>query len=439
MSPNIFKIDLSDTVRSIIAKPKIGLTSNWLFIKDLYRGVYRQYVLFWEDNIPSLYEYVSHNSSHSLHRAENHSTKSRLPSSVNVFIAGPQIYQRIFKVDISSEEVADWIVANRHRIWPKGIDDEVLDLGYDFLEVSAEKYLYISLIKKDTIFAIENYCQDHGLVASSVLPRAALLFIDESSNNNQLLKIAGLVRGKVVDKINGESEFYRIYPQPNSSIEDDNLEILFDESVKDQKKYLDISALKSIGTNRSQFKGLNFSSSNLLRLNTFVIRKIFRACLYGILAVLLVFVIANIYLSVNESKYSEALEGLEILQQSEKNIGSKIRALEDGLAVYSNLLSKHSNYGELMANLAEALPDSLWYRYITIDNNFNDGFSISVRGYTVNKSKTAELVSALENLPGVVSTEITSLNHVDEKIPENIPSRFWNRLYRFSIQLGVRN
>jgi len=443
MSPNISKINIKSSLDSVLSNSRIIVAKSIFEITDFYKDIARQHVLFWEDNVPYLYKCVLRSGFCNLNQVDNVTLSSKLSYSTIVYIAGPQIYQRIFNVDISSDEVPDWIIKNRHRIWPVGIDDDILDFTYRLYEKSSSKYLYFCFVQKSIISAIEEYCNSRGLIASNILPRASLLLRIDNDSANIDPDCIGLNRGLLSDRIDRANGYLRIYSQLNNEDISDKPEAILQEpsSETDQSDYrrseIDLSDLFLSSTRMQLLDKLDFSVNRSLKINTSFLHKLFKSLLYGILSILLLFVIANIYLSIKESHYSEALAELELLQKNEKQIDVKIGSLENELTDYSNLLSKHSTYGLLIVDLSKVIPDSLWFRYLDITDNISGNTTVVLKGYTVDRTKAAQLANRIESIDRVVSVEINSLNHIDDRVPEDIPSRFSNSLYRFTLTLEV--
>lgn len=440
MSPNISKINIKSSLDSVLSNSRIIVAKSICEITDFYKGNTRQHILFWEDNTPYLYEIISQYGLVNLNQVDNVTLSSKLSYSTIVYIAGPQIYQRIFNVDISSDEVPDWIIKNRHRIWPVGIDDDTLDFTYELYENGSSKYLYFCFVQKNIISAIEEYCNSHGLIASNILPRASLLLRIGNDGASIDPDCIGLNRGLLSDRIDRVNGYLRIYSQLNNEDISDKPEAILQEpsSETDRSDYKRSEIDLSLSSPRMQLLDkLDFSVNRSLKINIPFLHKLFKSLLYGILSILLLFVIANIYLSIKESHYSEALAELELLQKNEKQLDIKIGSLENELTDYSNLLSKHSTYGLLIVDLAKVIPDSLWLRYLDITDNISGNTTVVLKGYTVDRTKTAQLANRIESIDRIVSVEINSLNYMEDRVPEDIPSRFSNSLYRFTLTLEV--
>ncbi|MCP4580527.1 MAG: hypothetical protein GY839_02835 [candidate division Zixibacteria bacterium] len=426
MSPNIFRTKLPELLKSPLSKLNLSV------ITDLYKGVDHQYVLFWEDNVPSLYDHVSYNGSSRLIRLDDSTQTSKLPYLTTVFVAGPQVFQRIFRIDVDKEAVSEWIINHRHEIWPSGIDDETLDFSYTQLQNSSHTDLYFCFINRETISLIESYCEMKGLIPARILPRASLMFDGEAFGQVK----RDLVRGELIEKISQDNGSRRIYAQKSDIDYVDNPGLSKgDESGIDE---LDIAeSLKSYDKGTG-LEDINLSSERSTALRFSFLHKAFRYCVYAMLSMLIILVTSNIYLSVKESQSSGILTELEILRANSELLENKVSVLEDELTVYSNLSDRHSTYGKIISGLAQMSPDSLWYRYLEISDNLGGGSTVALKGYSVNRSQAALLAHALESLEGVTSVDIVSLNHITENIPDDIPFKYQNNLYRYSLKLEVK-
>ena len=438
MSPSIFKSKPITGLKSLLSNSDNRLAGGWQAARELFRGVDHQRILYWEDNQPALYDYVSVNGNAQVRRIDDNSHAGSFYEDAIVLISGPQVYQRIFKLEVEEDQLPEWIINNRHRIWPAGIDEESLDFSYIVLDDTAGKYVYFCFTDQRTLISIAEYCTSKGIVPSRILPRAALIF--NRAINLPLAELADseLNRGGIKEILNFKDDQYRISARPSDNGHNDLPRIIIPD--QDGAKTIDITtaAIKNLAGDKSRLSELNLATDSIFKYSASLLGKAFKITIYAILSVMMILVLSNIYLTVRESKSSGVLAELEIMQSNSRLLENKVKSLETELSVYSNLLAQHSGYGKIIAELSAVAPDSLWCRYIEIIDKLGSGNEVEIKGYTVAKAQVAGLASALESLPEVKSVDINSLNLITENIPDDIPSRFHDSLYRYSLQLEVR-
>jgi hypothetical protein len=71
------------------------------------------------------------------------------------------------------------------------------------------------------------------------------------------------------------------------------------------------------------------------------------------------------------------------------------------------------------------------------DQSSDPGTAVD-KGYIVDRTSVTEFISSLELSEIISSAIINSLNRQTENIPDDIPSKFNDQLYRFSIELMVK-
>jgi len=431
MSPSILRNRLLEFLRSPISRLDLSA------LADMYRGVDHQYILFWEDNVPALYDHVSQNKSSSLIRLNDIRQSKKLPYNTAVFVAGPQLYQRVFQVDIAAGDIPEWIIEHRHQVWPAGIDDELLDFSYTLLESTANIDIYFCFINKETIRQIESYCEKRGLIPVQILPRASLLFAGDNYKAILEQSNRSLVRGKLVDNIELSDGYFRIHTKLNSNEYWDNPGIINDGQAGSGITELNLSERLISFKNGSSLADMNLSSRKSISLSFSIMHRIFKLGVFSLLSMLIILVSSNIYLSIKESKSSGILTELKILMANSELLRNKIGGLEDELNAYTNLLDRHSSYGEILAGLASMSPDSLWYRHLEITDDIGGGSTVTIKGYSVDRSQVAQLAHALEGLTGVTSVDIVSLGIIAENVPDDIPFAYQKSLYRYSLKLEV--
>ncbi len=399
------------------------------FIKDLYDGKETAYYLFWDNGISGIGRTIQKRNGN--RRIEilpqlDQSIKAQLDKleyageGINVVLFGPAAIQKIEKLNKNNQDVSDWIIEHKDRIFPTGINEDETKWDYQTISSGEDRYLCFSISRKETVSNISTLLAEQGLRIDSIGPLIG--FVLDNFGTEVLFA--------------GERDFPIKIPGTRTAFVKTDSGFLLNSFKESKGLENEIDEPNIVNSNVRVASKIDLFyekvSRDLLSKVHLIVLNLFKPVVRIASAFLILIVCLNVLLAYSEGQRTEQLSELQFLQYNLENINNQISVLKKQHSVYEKLTGYRSNISPYLNAIAIAKPSKVWWRKL----DYDVGRNLSIEGFCLGDDEAAAYYRDLSRTGYFGSLEIAKIVKYPINKKSKIPRKYNGNVYKYKLDIG---